>query len=48
MVADIATVGELAAELRSTESWTGCIGGAIPLDDYLGSSRWRDLPMYRW
>ena len=36
MVADIATVGELAAELRSTESWTGCIGGAIPLDDYLG------------
>ena len=36
MVADIATVGELPAELRSTESWTGCIGGAIPLDDYLG------------
>ena len=35
MVADIATVGELPAELRSTESWTGCIGGAIPLDDYL-------------
>jgi arsenite methyltransferase len=36
MVADIATVGELPAELRNTESWTGCIGGAIPLDDYLG------------
>ena len=36
MVADIATVGELAAELRTAEAWTGCIGGAIPLDDYLG------------
>jgi arsenite methyltransferase len=36
MDADIATVGELPAELRRTESWTGCIGGAIPLDDYLG------------
>ena len=36
MVADITTVGDLPAELRSTESWTGCIGGAIPLDDYLG------------
>jgi arsenite methyltransferase len=36
MVADIATVGELPAELRTTEAWTGCIGGAIPLDDYLG------------
>jgi arsenite methyltransferase len=35
MVADIATVGELPAELRTTEAWTGCIGGAIPLDDYL-------------
>ena len=35
MVADIATVGGLPAELLSTESWTGCIGGAIPLDDYL-------------
>lgn len=35
MVADIATVGELPAERRSPESWTGCIGGAIPLDDYL-------------
>lgn len=36
MVADIATVGELPAELRSTEAWTGCIGGAIPLEEYLG------------
>jgi arsenite methyltransferase len=36
MVADIATVGELPAELRNTEAWTGCIGGAIPLEDYLG------------
>jgi arsenite methyltransferase len=36
MVADIVTVGELPAELRTTEAWTGCIGGAIPLDDYLG------------
>jgi arsenite methyltransferase len=36
MVADIATVGELPAELRTAEAWTGCIGGAIPLDDYLG------------
>lgn len=36
MVADIATVGELPAELRTTEAWTGCVGGAIPLDDYLG------------
>jgi arsenite methyltransferase len=36
MVADIVTVGELPAELRSTEAWTGCIGGAIPLDDYAG------------
>jgi arsenite methyltransferase len=35
MLADIATVGELPAELRTTEAWTGCIGGAIPLDDYL-------------
>jgi hypothetical protein len=29
-------VGELLAELRSIESWTGCIGGAHPLEDYLG------------
>jgi arsenite methyltransferase len=36
MVADIATIGELPDELRSTEAWTGCIGGAIPLNDYLG------------
>jgi arsenite methyltransferase len=36
MVADIATVGALPVELRTTEAWTGCIGGAIPLDDYLG------------
>jgi arsenite methyltransferase len=36
MVADIVTAGELPAELRSTEAWTGCIGGAIPLDDYVG------------
>jgi arsenite methyltransferase len=36
MVADIATIGELPAELRTTEAWTGCVGGAIPLDDYLG------------
>jgi hypothetical protein len=36
MVADIATVGELPAELRTAEAWTGCIGGAIPLDNYLG------------
>jgi arsenite methyltransferase len=35
MVADIVTVGELPPELRTTEAWTGCIGGAIPLDDYL-------------
>jgi hypothetical protein len=35
MVADLALVGELPAERQSTESWTGCIGGAIPLDDYL-------------
>ena len=35
MLADIATVGELPAELHTTEAWTGCIGGAIPLDDYL-------------
>jgi arsenite methyltransferase len=39
MVADIATVGELPAELRTAEAWTGCIGGAIPLDDYLGKPR---------
>jgi SAM-dependent methyltransferase len=36
MVADIVTTGELPAELRTTEAWTGCIGGAIPLEDYLG------------
>jgi SAM-dependent methyltransferase len=36
MVADIVTAGELPAEMRTTEAWTGCIGGAIPLDDYLG------------
>jgi arsenite methyltransferase len=36
MVADIVTAGELPAELRTTEAWTGCIGGAIPLDDYIG------------
>jgi arsenite methyltransferase len=36
MVADIVTVGELPAELRTAEAWTGCVGGAIPLDDYLG------------
>ncbi|HXH09877.1 MAG TPA: arsenite methyltransferase [Alphaproteobacteria bacterium] len=36
MVADIATVGELPEELRTREAWTGCIGGAIPLDEYLG------------
>jgi SAM-dependent methyltransferase len=36
MVADIVTVGELPAELRTTEAWTGCIGGAIPLEEYLG------------
>lgn len=36
MVADIVTVGELPTELRTTEAWTGCIGGAIPLEEYLG------------
>ncbi len=36
MVADIVTTGELPAELRTTEAWTGCIGGAIPLHDYVG------------
>lgn len=36
MVADIVTDGDLPAELRTTEAWTGCIGGAIPLQDYLG------------
>jgi SAM-dependent methyltransferase len=36
MVADIATVGELPAELRTKEAWTGCLGGAIPLEEYLG------------
>jgi arsenite methyltransferase len=36
MVADIVTAGELPAELRTAEAWTGCIGGAIPLDDYIG------------
>jgi arsenite methyltransferase len=36
MVADIVTVGELPEELRTKEAWTGCIGGAIPLDEYLG------------
>jgi ubiquinone/menaquinone biosynthesis C-methylase UbiE len=36
MIADIVTAGELPAELRTTEAWTGCIGGAIPLEDYLG------------
>lgn len=35
MVADIVTVAELPAELRTTQAWTGCIGGAIPLDDYV-------------
>jgi hypothetical protein len=39
MVADIATVGELPAELRTTEAWTGCSGGAIPLDDYLAKPK---------
>jgi hypothetical protein len=29
-------VGALPAELRSTESWTRCIGGTHPLEDYLG------------
>jgi arsenite methyltransferase len=36
MVADIVTEGELPEELRTTEAWTGCIGGAIPLEDYVG------------
>ena len=36
MVADIVTVGELPTELLTAEAWTGCIGGAIPLEDYLG------------
>ncbi len=36
MVADIVTAGELPAELRTTEAWTGCIGGAIPLEEYVG------------
>jgi arsenite methyltransferase len=36
MVADIVTVGELPTELRTTEAWTGCVGGAIPLEDYIG------------
>jgi hypothetical protein len=35
MLADIAIGGELPAELRTTEAWTGCIGGAIPLGAYL-------------
>lgn len=35
MIADIVTVGELPAELRTSEAWTGCIGGAIPLEEYL-------------
>ena len=36
MVSDIVTVGELPEELRHIEAWTGCIGGAIPLNDYVG------------
>ena len=28
MLADLATGGELPAELPTTEAWTGCIGGA--------------------
>jgi SAM-dependent methyltransferase len=39
MVSDIVTVGELSEELRNVEAWTGCIGGAIPVDDYLGKLR---------
>ena len=39
MVSDIVTVGELPGELRHIEAWTGCIGGAIPLDDYIGKLR---------
>jgi arsenite methyltransferase len=39
MIADIVTVGELPAELRTREAWTGCIGGAIPLEDYLGKAK---------
>lgn len=39
MVSDIVTVGELPAELRTMEAWTGCIGGAIPLDAYMEQIR---------
>jgi SAM-dependent methyltransferase len=35
MVSDIVTVGELPEELRHIEAWTGCLGGAIPLDSYM-------------
>jgi SAM-dependent methyltransferase len=39
MVSDIVTIGELPDELRSVEAWTGCIGGAIPVDAYLAKLR---------
>ncbi|MBI3326520.1 MAG: arsenite methyltransferase [Nitrospinae bacterium] len=43
MIADIVTVGELPNELRTTEAWTGCIGGAIPLDEYLAKLKGADF-----
>lgn len=39
MVSDIVTVGELPEELLQIEAWTGCIGGAISLNDYVGKLR---------
>lgn len=38
-VSDIVLRGELPEELRTIESWTGCIGGAIQADLYLEKIR---------
>ena len=39
LVSDIVSTEPLPAWMKTAEQWTACIGGAIPIDDYLGAIR---------
>jgi SAM-dependent methyltransferase len=38
-VSDMVWLGERPSSAEGTESWAGCIGGALPLEDYLAAIR---------
>ncbi len=39
LVSDIVSTEPLPAWMKTAEQWTACIGGAIPVDEYLGAIR---------